>query len=164
MCIRDRSLVKEYGSTAGAMDHMEFVYDKPSTTGKGSIGSGTVTLAGLLEDQKAAAAKAGMKGSSGAYSDLRKAITGENTKQKKRNYELTSKELAKAQEAFPDIFTGTNTQTLKRKAATDKLSKEYFGQGGVGGILNDVGGAQRCRLDKEYQNKLAELQKQKFDI
>tara|TARA_E500000318_G_scaffold99560_1_gene101691 strand:- start:283 stop:1713 length:1431 start_codon:yes stop_codon:yes gene_type:complete len=159
-----KSLVKEYGSTAGAMDHMEFVYDKPSTTGKGSIGSGTVTLAGLLEDQKAAAAKAGMKGSSGAYSDLRKAITGENTKQKKRNYELTSKELAKAQEAFPDIFTGTNTQTLKRKAATDKLSKEYFGQGGVGGILNDVGGAQRYRLEKEYQNKLAELQKQKFDI
>ena len=105
-----------------------------------------------------------MKGSSGAYSDLRRAITGENTKQKKRNYELTSIELGKAQEAFPDIFTGTNTQKLKRKAAEDKLSKEYFGQGGVGGKLNSVGGAQRYRMEKEYQKKLAELQKQKFDI
>ena len=105
-----------------------------------------------------------MKGTSGAYSDLRRAITGENTKQKKRNYELTSKELGKAQEAYPDIFKGTNTQTLKRKAAVDKLSKEYFGEGGVGGTLNDVGGAQRYRLEQEYKKKLAELKTKKFDI
>ena len=160
-----KALKKEYGTTLAAMEHMEFLYDKPSTTkGAAPVGSGTVTLAQLLKEQKAAAAKAGMKGTSGAYSDLRRAITGENTKQKKRNYELTSKELGKAQEAYPDIFKGTNTQTLKRKAAVDKLSKEYFGEGGVGGTLNDVGGAQRYRLEQEYKKKLAELKTKKFDI
>jgi len=147
------------------MMKMEFLYDKPSTTSKGKrVGSGTVTLQQLLDEQKAAAKSSGMTGSSGAYSDLKKAITGENSNQKKRNYELTSKELSKAQEAYPDIFKGTNTQTLKRKAAVDKLSKEYFGDGGVGGILNDVGGGQRYRLEQEYKKKLAELKTKKFDI
>jgi len=36
--------------------------------------------------------------------------------------------------------------------------------GGVGGILNDVGGAQRYRLEQEYKKKLAELKTKKFDI
>tara|TARA_R110001592_G_scaffold266339_2_gene532025 strand:+ start:676 stop:2112 length:1437 start_codon:yes stop_codon:yes gene_type:complete len=159
-----KALKKKYGTTMGAMDNMEFVYDKPSTTGKGSIGSGTITLAKLLEEQKAAGAKAGMKGTSGAYSDLRKAIISENSKQNKRNYELNSKELSKAQQAYPDIFKGTNTQELRKKAAEDKLSKEYFGEGGVGGILSDVGGGQRYRLEQEYRKKLAELKTKKFDI
>ena len=143
------------------MMNMQFVYDKPSTTGKGSIGSGTVTLAKLLEEQKAASAKAGMKGTSGAYSDLRKAITGENSKQKKRNYELNSKELSKAQQAYPDIFKGTNTQELRKKAAIEKLNAEYRGEDGriKGAHTNEIN-----RKEAELQRKIAELNNKKFDI
>ena len=143
------------------MMNMQFVYDKPSTTGKGSIGSGTITLAKLLEEQKAAGAKAGMKGTSGAYSDLRKAITGENSKQKKRNYELNSKELSKAQQAYPDIFKGTNTQELRKKAAIEKLNAEYRGEDGriKGAHTNEIN-----RKEAELQRKIAELNNKKFDI
>jgi len=156
-----KALVKEYGSTAAAMDNMKFVYDKPKTGTSDPVASGDVTLAQLLEEQKEAAAKAGMKGSSGQYSDLRKAITGENTKQKKRNYELTSTELAKAQEAFPDIFTGTNTQKLKKQEAIDKLNAEYRDEDGriKGAHTNEIN-----RKEAELQKKIAELNNQKFDI
>jgi len=157
-----KALVKKYGSTSAAMDNMKFVYDKPATKpGSTPVGSGTVTLAQLLKEQQEAAAKAGMSKSSGAYSDLRRAITGENTKQKKRNYELTSEELSKAQEAFPDIFTGTNTQKLRKNEAIAKLNAEYRDEDGriKGAHTNEIN-----RKEAELQKKIAELNNKKFDI
>ena len=152
-----KSLVKEHGNPLKAMENMVFSYDKPSKGVNGAVGGGTTTLADLLKEQEAT----GGSGSTGAYASLRTSLTGENSNQKKRNYELTSKELSKAQQAYPDIFKGTNTQALKKKAAIEKLNAEYRDKDGriKGAHSNEIN-----RKSAELSRKIAELNNKKFDI
>jgi len=141
-------------NTKERIQNMKFAYTKVNPKTGELVGGGTTTLQQLMDDAKEKGAT-----SSGAGSQLSKALFGTASKDKYSQYEKTSEALKKFKTDFPDVFSGTTTQDKLRKAESDRLSDQY---------LKDKANAPHSnaarRLEEQYAKNMEALKTKKFDF